>query len=79
MVPAVVSRPVRPVDPSACFWCGWPGAEVELGPPVRVCDPTCAAELEAFVEAEELEGKGAAPPPYQGDKAAPPDNPATLD
>jgi hypothetical protein len=52
---------------------------VELGPPVRVCDPTCAEELEAFVEAEELEGKGAAPPPYQGDKAAPPDNPATLD
>jgi hypothetical protein len=52
---------------------------VELGPPVRVCDPTCAEELEAFVEAEELEGKGAAPPPYQGDIAAPPDNPATLD
>ena len=69
---------MRPADPTACFWCGWPGAEVELGPPVRVCDPTCAAELEAFVEAEELKGKEAGPA-RQGQEPAPPDNPATLD
>lgn len=69
-------KPARPNDPTWCFWCGWPGAEVELGPPVRVCNDECAAELEAFVEAEELLGKGAAAP-RQGNKAAPPDYPAT--
>jgi hypothetical protein len=80
MVPAMV-RPYRPTSPTACWWCGWPEPPLVLGGGglVAVCDASCAEELEAFVEAEELEGKGAAPPPYQGDKAAPPDNPASVD
>jgi len=73
-----VRRPFRPDDPTACFWCGWPGAEVELGPPVRVCDVACAEELEAFVLAEERAGMGAGPA-RQGGKPAPPENPGELD
>jgi hypothetical protein len=42
---------------------------------VSVCDASCAAELEAFVEAEEKAGKDAGPPP-DGLKPAPPENPA---
>jgi hypothetical protein len=41
---------------------------VELGPPVHVCDDTCAAELEAFVEAEEREGKEAGPARQDGSR-----------
>lgn len=76
IIPAALRRPFRPDDPAACFWCGWPGAELELGPPVHVCDPTCAAELEAFVLAEERARMGAGAP-CQGEPPAPPDNPAS--
>jgi hypothetical protein len=24
-------RPHRPIDPTACWWCGWPDADIQLG------------------------------------------------
>ena len=76
MVPAVL-KPYRPTSPTACWWCGWPEPSLPLGGGglVAVCDLSCAAELEAFTEAEEVAGRGAGPPP-DGSSPAPPANPA---